>query len=189
MRTRLLIFDAPLHLSLLGSSAAASESIQLRQAQALWLSGQLHHSVEPRRSSSPPRPTALEGCTIIRTHAAPLGATALSLRCPGPCFAATGAAQTSYRRMPAARPRIAYCSILADVTPEAPSPKIPPDRAGRGRTAGRLAHRSLHAELPVVALDSGVAGAEIRVRIASSNRVLRARILTAHAVTIVAAGA
>ena len=47
----------------------------------------------------------------------------------------------------------------------------------------------LHAELPVVALDAGAAGAEIRVRIPSTNRIMRARILSAHTVTIVVAGA
>ena len=43
--------------------------------------------------------------------------------------------------------------------------------------------------IPVVALDPGVAGAEIRVRIVRGVRVLRARILTARAVAILAAGA
>jgi flagella basal body P-ring formation protein FlgA len=47
----------------------------------------------------------------------------------------------------------------------------------------------LHAQLPVVALDSGAAGAEIRVRIANTNRILRARILDAKAVAITVAGA
>jgi flagella basal body P-ring formation protein FlgA len=48
---------------------------------------------------------------------------------------------------------------------------------------------ALHAELPVVALDSGAAGAEIRVRIANTSRILRARILTARSVAILTAGA
>jgi hypothetical protein len=45
---------------------------------------------------------------------------------------------------------------------------------------------SLHAQFPVVALDSGAASAEIRVRITNTNRILRARILSAQAVVIVA---
>jgi hypothetical protein len=48
---------------------------------------------------------------------------------------------------------------------------------------------SLHAQLPVVALDSGASGAEIRVRIVNTNRVLRARILSAQDVAIIVAGA
>jgi hypothetical protein len=67
--------------------------------------------------------------------------------------------------------------------------KFPPIvRAGAAlRADWRTA--SLHAQLPVVALDSGASGAEIRVRIVNTNRVLRARILSAQDVAILVAGA
>jgi hypothetical protein len=48
---------------------------------------------------------------------------------------------------------------------------------------------SLHAEMPVVALDSGASGSLIRVRVGGSNRIMRGRIVTAHTVSIIAAGA
>ena len=57
------------------------------------------------------------------------------------------------------------------------------------RSAPIGAPPSLHAQLPVVALDSGASGAEIRVRIVNTNRVLRARILSAQDVAIIVAGA
>jgi flagella basal body P-ring formation protein FlgA len=47
----------------------------------------------------------------------------------------------------------------------------------------------IHAQLPVIALDSGAAGAEIRVRIPQTNRIVRARILGPHTVAIIMAGA
>ena len=61
--------------------------------------------------------------------------------------------------------------------------------ARRGYSQADWRTAFLHAELPVVALDSGAAGAEIRVRIPSTNRIMRARILSAHTVAIVVAGA
>ncbi len=48
---------------------------------------------------------------------------------------------------------------------------------------------TLHAELPVIALDSGAGGAEIRVRVSHTSRIFRARVLSAHSVAIVSAGA
>lgn len=61
-------------------------------------------------------------------------------------------------------------------------------RAGAALTADwRTAF--IHAQLPVVALQAGAAGAEIRVRIRQTNRIVRARILSADTVAIVIAGA
>ena len=84
--------------------------------------------------------------------------------------------------------------------PAAPPSPIKPSLASKPQPAapaivraGAALHADwstafIHAQLPVVALDSGAAGAEIRVRIPQSNRIVRARILSAHAVAIVVAG-
>jgi hypothetical protein len=182
MQTRLLSSTLLCTLALLGPSAVASAALDVRAAQARWLSGRLHRTVEASEVLVSPEADALEGCTIIHARAVPLGATALSLRCPAHAL-----------------PQLVLLKLSLDAdfgalttAPAQPlqaSPKVRPIvRAGAALQADWRTG-SLHAELPVVALDSGASGAEIRVRVAGSNRVMRARILTAHSVTIVAAGA
>jgi hypothetical protein len=186
MRPSSAIFSTLFLLLSLGTAAAASFAPEPQQAAALWLSRQLHRPVEASQILVSPPDTALEGCTITRTRHASIGATALSLRCPA-----------------LALPHLVLLHLPADATSSTgPISKIPPRnpphglavkvppivRAGAAlRADWRTA--SLHAQLPVVALDSGASGAEIRVRIVNTNRVLRARILSAQDVAIIVAGA
>jgi hypothetical protein len=181
---------------LLGSAAAASFAPEPQQAAALWLSQQLHRPIEASQILVSPPDTALEGCTIARARHASSGATALSLRCPTLALphlvllrddaAAPGAGSIS--PLQSASAHDASHNTPHDL-PHGLALKAPPIvRAGAAlRADWRTA--SLHAQLPVVALDSGATGAEIRVRIANTNRILRARILSAQDVTIIAAKA
>jgi hypothetical protein len=179
----------------LGTAAAASFAPEPQQAAALWLSRQLHRPVETSQILVSPPDTALEGCTITRTRHASIGATALSLRCPTLALPhlvllhlSTDAA-TSTGRISANPPHISSQDSPSHDSPHEPAMRVSPIvRAGAAlRADWRTA--SLHAQLPVVALDSGASGAEIRVRIVNTNRVLRARILSAQDVAIIAAGA
>jgi hypothetical protein len=179
--------------SLLAPCAVAANAPDPREAQALWLSKHLHRPVEASQVLASPE-GALEGCTIARAHAVPTGATSLSLRCPdyalpqlvllnlpdtdgvifGVPLVATGAASDKSQNESR--------SISSKIKTEKASPLV---RAG-AKLQADWRTPFLHAEMPVVALDSGVAGAEIRVRVADSSRIMRARILTAHTVSIVA---
>ena len=78
------------------------------------------------------------------------------------------------------------CEAVGECGNQPPAPKIV--RAGAALRADWRTE-FIHAQLPVVALDSGAVGAEIRVRIPQTNRIVRARILSANAVAIIAAGA
>jgi hypothetical protein len=185
MRNRLLASTLFGTLSLLGSAVAASAATdENRQAVAVWLSQQLHRRVEASQILLSPETAALEGCTIVRSRPAPSGGTALSLRCPAHALNQLVLLNFSVEAAPADLP-----ASRATALPPNPRPRVSPIvRTGAALEADWRTD-SLHAELPVVALDSGAAGAEIRVRIASTNRIMRARILTAHTVTIIVAGA
>ncbi len=214
-------------LCLLGSAAAAQPlqtQTELRQTQALWLSQQLHRTIEAAQILVSPESTTLEGCTITRSRLAPTGATALSLRCPAsrlPHLVLLNVTDTGGPHLPGARgrsaaggphpPAVGECGMqhtpggphavgecgmqraaLASSSAPAAAPRAAPSsnivRAGAALTADwRTAF--IHAQLPVVALESGAAGAEIRVRVPQTNRIVRARILSADAVAIVMAGA
>jgi hypothetical protein len=204
MRIRILsaALLCTLGLRAAAATADASPAGSSRQAAAIWLAQQLHRPVEPAQILVAPQAGPLEGCAITRMRPAPTGATSLSLRCPAhvlpqlvllkipfdaiadakdaPTAVSGLSSRSSATRLRNALPVGAAAVVL---------PKAPPlVRAGAALEADWRTP-ALHAELPVVALDSGAAGAEIRVRIAQGSRVLRARILTAHTVTIVAAGA
>jgi len=197
-------------VGLLGSAVAAGasgEPLQAqddsRLAQAAWLSRQLHHPVEVAQILLSPEVATLENCTVRHVRRASTGATALSLRCPasrlprlvlladtGVPRAGTSAAFGSVSGREAASGECAIQSTApASLNPApsqhaAASPKIV--RAGAAlRADWRTAF--IHAQFPVVALDSGAAGAEIRVRIPLTNRIIRARILSADAAAIVLA--
>lgn len=173
-------------LALLLSAIPGSAATE-PQAAALWLSHQLHRQIEASQILVSPEASALEGCTIIHARRASTGATALSLRCPTLALpqlvllhlpvddAAPGADWKSHDTSHGS----ARGSML----------KAPPIvRVGAALRADWRTD-SLHAQLPVVALDSGAAGAEIRVRIANTNHILRARVLDANVVAITVAGA
>jgi hypothetical protein len=88
---------------------------------------------------------------------------------------------------PAAKPQLANVEFTpASGAPVAATPNIV--RAGAALRAD-LRTGFIHAQLPVIALDPGTAGAEIRVRILQTNHIVRARILSADAVAILVAGA
>ena len=169
MRIRLFFSTLFCALALLGQSAAA-EALDIRAVQARWISGRLHRTVKASEVLVSPEDNTLEGCTITKVRPVPLGATALSLRCPAHAL-----------------PQLVLLKLSVDAdsgaltTASAQSPKASPKvptivRAGAALHADwRTA--SLHAELPVVALDSGASGTEIRVRVAGSNHVMRARSL------------
>ncbi len=167
-------------LSAMPSSAATEP-----QTAALWLSHQLHRQIEASQILVFPQASALEECTITRARRASTGATALSLRCPT-----------------LALPQLVLLHLSIDDTAPGAEWKLHDTSHGvrgsllkappivRVGAALRADWRtdSLHAQLPVVALDSGAAGAEIRVRIANTNHILRARILDAKAVAVIVAG-
>lgn len=199
MRTRILSATLLCLLGLRAAAAAADTSAAgPRRDAAVWLSQQLHRPVEPAQILLVPRTGSLEGCTITRMRPAPTGATALSLRCPAhvlpqlvllkiPLDADANLASNPNGLLSGVRPGVVPNTMPGALRHAAPN--TPPlVRAGAALEADWRTP-VLHAELPVVALDSGAAGAEIRVRIAQGIRVLRARILTAHTVTIVEAGA
>jgi len=165
-------------LALAISSAQAQAQDTSQQAQAAWLSRQLHQPLQASQILLAPQAAGLDGCTIARTRRAPTGATAISLRCPAPSLPslvlldlplAVGESETQHKA----------------ITSRATSNIV---RAGAALRADW--HTTfVHAQLPVVALDSGAAGAEIRVRIPQTNRIVRARILSAKAVSIISPGA
>ncbi|MGC2210600.1 MAG: hypothetical protein WA532_10865 [Candidatus Korobacteraceae bacterium] len=189
-------------LSATAASAGPAEPrpAEPRQAAALWLTAQLHRPVEPAQILIVPESGTLDGCSILRTRPAPTGATALSLRCPDHLLPQLVLLKipldTVSVNVPAAAPAAGSNALPAATTAGHPSPtpkpaaaKAPPlVRAGATLDADWRTP-ALHAEFPVVALDFGAAGSEIRVRIAHGVRVLRARILTAHSVAILEAGA
>jgi flagella basal body P-ring formation protein FlgA len=86
-------------------------------------------------------------------------------------------------------PQLVLLNVATDIVPAAAAPKAAPIvRAGAALHAD-WRNSTLHAQLPVIALEAGAAGDEIRVRIAHTNRILHARILSAHNVSIIAAKA
>ncbi len=146
----------------------AADAPDAMRAAASWLSQQLHRTIEPAQILVFPETFALDGCTIIRQQVTPMGATSLSLRCPAHIL-----------------PQLVLLKL-----PIAPSAPLPPPVVQAGSTLqADWRTDSMRASIQVVALDSGAAGAEIRVRVARTNRILRARILSAHNVAIIAAGA
>ena len=185
MRTRFLSSTLLFTLAVLSSAAAApAAATEPRQVVALWISRQLHRQVEASQILLSPEVATLEGCTITRSRPVPIGATALSLRCPAHVLPQLLLLNISVHDASADH----TVSRVRTLSPKAP-PKDPPIVRTGATLQADWRTDFLHAELPVVALDSGAAGAEIRVRITSTNRIMRARILSAHAVTIVVAGA
>jgi hypothetical protein len=157
-------------LAIFISADAAPAATESKQAVALWLSQQLHSQIEASQVLVSPGAAALEGCVITRARPAQTGATSLSLRCPERIL-----------------PQLVLLNISVDAAPHIPAAPPPIVRAGATLHADWRTE-SMHAEIPVIAIDSGALGAEIRVRIARSDRIIRARILGAHIVSIVAAG-
>jgi hypothetical protein len=191
--TAALFFLLVLHAAAARASSAESSPAESKQAAALWLTGQLHRPVEPAQILIVPESGTFDGCSILRARPAPTGGTSLSLRCPDHLLPQLVLLKipldTVSVNMPAAGPSHPTGPSHPSATPKPAAPKAPPlVRAGAALEA-YWRTPALHAEFPVVALDFGAAGSEIRVRIAHGVRVLRARILTAHSVAILEAGA
>jgi len=180
MRLRLTPATLICTLSLLSFAAGSSaESTPAsRQAVALWLSRQIHHPVAASQLLVAPTITGFDGCSVMPARSALIGTTALTLHCPSQAFPQLALLSFSVAapdRTAASPASAAHNAML----------RIPPIvRAGSALNADWRTNY-IHARLPVVALDSGAAGTEIRVRITHSNRILRARILGAHTVSIV----
>jgi hypothetical protein len=146
-----------------------------RQLAARWLSDQLHHPVDAQQVLSAPS-SALEGCMITSSRTTVTGSTELLLRCP-------------FQQLPQlvlmrVAPGLAPSHEAATAVTVAAKPIV---RRGSQleadwRTPG------MHAVLPVIAVDSGAEGAEIRVRVAHSTRIMRARIQGPHSAMILSAG-
>ena len=171
----------------------------------LWLSQQLHRPLESSQILLAPDAATLQGCSIARARRTPTGATAFSLLCPAPALPHLVLLDLSSTDMAAPHPPVAgecakqhtaeggphppsfgECGVhQALASAPAPSPNIV--RAGAALRADWRTE-FIHAQLPVVALDSGAAGAAIRVRIPLTNRIVRARILSASTVALIAAG-
>lgn len=177
MRLRNSFTIAFLALSLFGLHAEATMAEESRQSAAAWLSHQLHRSVDVSQILAAPVGNSLEGCAITHVRPAATGDTSLVLRCP-----AYPLPQLVLLHLSLGAPTLP--TVVAHRT-TATTPMI---RAGMAlRADWRTA--ALHAQLPVVALDSGANGAEIRVRVANTSRIMRARVISAHAVSILSAGA
>lgn len=179
MRLRLSFTIAFLALTLTGVQANASVAIEPRHEMASWLSQQLHQPVDALQVLSAPAASSLDGCLITRLRTVVTGNTALVLRCPAHPL-----------------PQLVLLRLAHDISRDtnlasaAPLHRLFPPLVRAGTTLhADWRTPALHAELPVIALDSGAHGAEIRVRVSHSSRILRARILNAHNVAIVSAGA
>lgn len=118
----------------------------------------------------------MDGCRITASNRAATGGTAISLRCPA--FALPQLVlveQPLYGLADGAATSAALARHIA--TP-------PLVRAG-ARLRADWRSGALHMQLPVIALEPGAEGEEIRVRVENGSRVLRARIVAAQQVSIV----
>jgi hypothetical protein len=162
------------------AACSSAEPIQdSRQALALWLSQQIHQPVAASQVLVAPPVSRFDGCSISRARTTLIGTTALSLRCPA--LRLPQLALLNFPFVVTTRPAASATAIWRGATHKGTLVV----RAGAFLNADWRTD-SMHAQLPVVALGSGAAGAEIRVRIAHTNRILRARISSAHSAIIVA---
>jgi hypothetical protein len=155
----------------------ASAKPEPRIATAEWLSQQFQRRVDVSQVLAAPADDSLDGCVITRVRTTITGATLLRLRCPSHPLPQLILLHLSLNPSP---------SRVAIPHPEAAP--VPMVRAGAVLQAYWRTPQ-LHAQLPVVAIESGVAGGEIRVRVANTTRIMRARIVSAHTAAILSAGA
>ncbi len=167
-----LLLVAHLLSCTLGLSYATPEP---RNATVEWLSQQFQRRVDASQVLAAPADDSLDGCVITRVRATITGATLLRLRCP---------------LHPLPQLILLHLSLDSPTFRAAiPCPKVAPMvRAGTVLQAYWRTPQ-LHAQLPVIAIESGAAGGEIRVRVANTTRIMRARIVNAHTAAIVSAGA
>lgn len=151
------------------SDAAVGDN---RRIVAQWLSGQFNREVDASLILSSNLPANLEECRVTRVRTTNTGATALSVQCPN--------------RVPQVVLLATSISAPSSTTKTRSNPRLerPIVRAGSSLRADWHTD-NMHAELDVIAMDPGAAGAEIRVRIARTNRVLLARIVNSHSAIVV----
>jgi Chaperone for flagella basal body P-ring formation len=170
---RILLFPAMLLAAL-----AHADSTDPHALAARWLSQQLQRNIVATQVLSVPRISSFDGCSVDRVRTAITGSTEVEVRCAELLFPQVllvefdGLQTVEKHSLPPVQPR-----------------KFPLVRAGSRLQADWRAP-AMHATIPVIALDSGERGAEIRVRLEGSARVLlHARVLNAHTVEIISAGA
>ena len=155
----------------LGSSSGAT---------AHWLSQQLHTEIAASQIISAPAAAELEGCAVANTKPTQTGAIAVAVRCDAPrlprlILLGQGAVQSTESSRPQPKPHAS-----ARTTTNQAQPMV---RQGSLLEA-RWISASLRLHVPVVAIEAGNTGEEIRVRVRNANRILHARIVDAHTVTI-----
>lgn len=173
----LLLF--PLALACVTAQASVTPA---SSATAEWLTQQLHRSVDASQVLAAPSSSSLEGCTITSMRATAAGDTSLRLRCPSQPLPQLILLHLSLE--PSAPHVTTQHRQAALDRNTAPAPTV---RAGAVLRADWRTPL-LHATLPVVAMESGAAGGEIRVRVANTKQIMHARILSAHNVAILSAG-
>lgn len=167
------LIPASMALLLCGAPGYAAPPGDASVRAAAWLSGELHLPVTAQQIRSAPELASFDGCKIRRAAAAATGGTSLELRCPE-----------------AALPQILLVAIApprAKSNPVAARSTRPLIRAGT-RLQADWRTPAMHAVLPVVALEAGTDGAEIRVRLAGGQRIYRALVISAHSVKILCEG-
>jgi len=180
----LILLLSVTHASAVTASANDASTAADRQLEARWLTQQLHRPIEASQILVFLYRGPLEGCAITRARRESIGATSLSMRCPAQVLPQLVLLNLRLELDPASGSTSAHFAVLRPRSHSAP----PIVRSGAVLAADWRTD-SLHAQLPVIALDSGAAGAEIRVRVPQTNRILHARILGAHTVAIIVAGA
>jgi hypothetical protein len=155
----------------------ASATPEARSATVEWLSQQFQRRVDASQVLAAPADDSLDGCVITRVRATTTGATLLRLRCPSHAL-----------------PQLILLHLFpspSTVRAAMPHPETAPAPMVRAGTVLQAYWRTpqLHAQLPVVAIESGAAGGEIRVRVANTTRIMRARIVSAHTADILSTGA
>lgn len=157
--------------------AGAASQTSPRAQMAEWLGSQLHRPITATQILSTPEAKELDGCKITGSNRAATGGTAISLRC-----SAFALPQLVLVEQPLEGLAGGGAARALPVRKSATPPVV---RAGT-RLHADWRSGALHMQLPVIALEPGAEGAEIRVRIENGSRVLRARIVAAQQVSIIA---
>ncbi len=157
--------------------AATVDDAQTRAAA--WLSAELHRPVAAQQVRSAPEIASFTGCRLSRISAAQTGGSSIELRCAPPALRQIVLVDLAFPQAGATRPD--------NITSSGAHRARPLVRAG-ARLRADWRTPSMHAVLPVLALEPGADGAEIRVRLTGGKRIYHARVLNAHAVEILREG-
>ena len=168
---------------MLSLSALAHGAGDARARTAAWLTAELHQPITAQQVRSAPEIASFADCRIARIASALTGGSSIELRCA-----------------PAAPRQIVLVNL--DLPPAEDGPAV--IRSRRAPRTGATRERPLihagarlqadwhtdamHAVLPVVALQAGGGGEEIRVRLRGGKRIYHARIMSAQSVEILREG-